>query len=532
MESAAATLTPKQRRAIYGLLICLSLGIVTARIATITRDGVTPMLSANDRSRWCTVRALVDYGTFAVDEVIYDEKGKRISEWQTIDLVQHRDADGEAHYYSSKPPLFPTMVAGAYWVVKQQTKTTMGDRPKFIIRILLALINIPCLALTLYWITCLVERYGKTDWGRIFVVATAALGTFLTSFSVTLNNHLMAIFAVSGCLLCILRIGRDRNAPVWCYFAAGLAAAFAAANELPALSMLCLVIAVALLRNPVRGIASCVGAAIVIVAFFSVNFVAHESFRPPYAHRGLGAEIAKIEDEQLVNADQPTIGELKKLVTDFEWGLLTPRIETPKEGRLAVWDKWGPYLALQRTEGGWTVHEWDDWYDYPIDRTGTKRRSYWKGEKQGVDRGEASRKVYAFHMLVGHHGIFSLSPLWILAFAGLFYQTTISDERRWFALSVFLMTTVCIAFYLMRPEIDRNYGGVSSGFRWMFWFIPFWLLGLLPMADWSSRHPITRGLCCLLLVVGMFSVHYGINNPWTQPWIFDYWTWLEWIDYS
>jgi hypothetical protein len=532
MDSESASLTAKQRRAIYGLIIFITLGIVASRIATITRDGATPMLSANDRSRWCTIRALVDYGTFAVDDVIYDEKGKRVREWQTIDLVQHRDRNGEARYYSSKPPLFPTMVAGPYYVVKKLTNTTMGERPLFVIRILLALINIPCLALTLYWLSCLVERYGKTDWGRIFVMGTAALGTFATSFAVTLNNHLIAIWAVSGCLLCILRIGREKNAPHWIYFAAGLSAGFAAANELPALSLLCIVVAAALLRNPVRATGTVLGALIVVVAFFVVNYIAHESLRPPYAHRGLGPQIAELEDKQFGDAEAPSITELKKLVPDVEWGLLTPRIETSEEGRLAIWNKWGPYLALQQIEGGWTVHEWDDWYDYPIDRTGTKRRSYWKGEKQGVDRGEPSREVYAFHTLIGHHGIFSLSPLWILAVVGLLTQTTKSDERRWFALAVLLMMVVCLAFYFMRPELDRNYGGVSSGFRWMFWFIPFWLLGLLPVADLSSRHLAARILCCILLAIGVFSVHYGINNPWTQPWIFDYWTWLQWIDYS
>ncbi len=63
-----------------------------------------PFLSANDRSRWCTVRALVEdemrvEGTpFAIDKVI-QERG-----WDTIDMVKH-----DGHLYSSKPPLFPAL---------------------------------------------------------------------------------------------------------------------------------------------------------------------------------------------------------------------------------------------------------------------------------------------------------------------------------------------------------------------------------------------------------------------------------------
>lgn len=525
-------LSSRQRWAIYILLVTISLGLIAARIATITRDGKTPMLSANDRSRWCTIRALVDHGTYAIDDVIFDAKGKRISHWQTIDLVQHRNVDGEPHYYSSKPPLLPTMLAGVYWTVKQVTRTEMGERPMFVIRLLLAIINLPCYALMAFWLCGLVERYGRSDWGRVFVVASIAFGTYLTSFSVTLNNHLFAAFAVSGCLVCMLRIGRDAAASWWYYFAAGLAAAFAVANELPALSMLCLVLAFASWRNWRRSLAAWAGAAVVIIAFFAVNYRAHHSFRPPYAHRGIGELVTQLDSDQFANPEAPGVSELQSAMPDYPWGLLAPRIEPSDSGGFAVWDRNGPFLALQRTKNGWAVHRWDDWYDYPIDKTGTRRRSYWKGEKQGVDKGEPRRDVYAFHVLIGHHGIFSLTPLWMLAAIGLVAFAVRADELRWFALSVILLSVVCVTFYLLRPEIDRNYGGVSSGFRWMFWFIPFYLLALVPVADWASRRRWTRGLCIILLFASVFSVHYGINNPWTQPWIFDYWSWLGWIDYS
>jgi hypothetical protein len=45
IDTESSSLTAKQRRAIYGVIICITLGIVASRIATITRDGKTPMLS-------------------------------------------------------------------------------------------------------------------------------------------------------------------------------------------------------------------------------------------------------------------------------------------------------------------------------------------------------------------------------------------------------------------------------------------------------------------------------------------------------
>src|SRR5262245_43117132 len=65
---------------LYGLLITLSVGLVLGRILGVqflwepdmprvwpaTRPTSMPTFSSNDRSRWATVRALVEEGTFVV----------------------------------------------------------------------------------------------------------------------------------------------------------------------------------------------------------------------------------------------------------------------------------------------------------------------------------------------------------------------------------------------------------------------------------------------------------------------------------
>ena len=61
------------------------------------------------------------------------------------------------------------------------------------------------------------------------------------------------------------------------------------------------------------------------------------------------------------------------------------------------------------------------WYDYEYKRHPDDRQarpSYWRN-RVGIDQGEPSELTYAVHALVGHHGIFSLSPIWILSVAGL-----------------------------------------------------------------------------------------------------------------
>jgi len=68
-----------------------------------------PLRSANDRSRWCTVWSLAERGTYRIDEIDADPR------WRTIDKVRYqRPGDSEPHYYSTKPPLLPTLVTGVY----------------------------------------------------------------------------------------------------------------------------------------------------------------------------------------------------------------------------------------------------------------------------------------------------------------------------------------------------------------------------------------------------------------------------------
>ena len=122
--------TTNLRWQVYMLLVVITSGIMTARIVRLdSRDpkSPTPFLSANDRSRWATIRSLGDDGTYVIDDIIFDAKGNRVRGWHTIDLVRHRGADGEYHYYSSKPTLLTTLLAGEYWLIKQFTGATLAE---------------------------------------------------------------------------------------------------------------------------------------------------------------------------------------------------------------------------------------------------------------------------------------------------------------------------------------------------------------------------------------------------------------------
>jgi hypothetical protein len=168
----------------------------------------------------------------------------------------------------------------------------------------------------------------------------------------------------------------------------------------------------------------------------------------------------------------------------------------------------------------------DNWYDYTYTRGGQARESYWRNPA-GLDRGEPSAARYALHVTIGHHGIFSLTPIWILSFAGV---VLLARDQRWRGLAAFiaLLSLVCLAFYLSRPEIDRNYGGMTSGFRWMFWLAPLWLVALVPAADWLGRRRVGRFAALVLLAVSVMAASYPTWNPWTQPWLWNLLTYMGW----
>jgi hypothetical protein len=149
------------------------------------------------------------------------------------------------------------------------------------------------------------------------------------------------------------------------------------------------------------------------------------------------------------------------------------------------------------------------------------RDSYWQN-RQGIDQGEPSRAQYALHALVGHHGIFSLTPIWCLSVLGAVIGLRSEDpKRRWLALGITGLTLVVLVFYIvLRPQVDRNYGGMTSGLRWLFWLSPLWLVAMLPAADWCARTRLRQGVAAVLLALSAFSASFPTWNPWTHPWLY------------
>jgi hypothetical protein len=78
------------------------------------------------------------------------------------------------------------------------------------------------------------------------------------------------------------------------------------------------------------------------------------------------------------------------------------------------------------------------------------------------------------------------------------------------------VSAVVVEFFVLRTN---NYGGSTSGPRWLFWLIPLWALAGVPAADWVGRWRAGRALAVFLLGMSVLSVFYPAWNPWRTPWV-------------
>jgi hypothetical protein len=177
------------------------------------------------------------------------------------------------------------------------------------------------------------------------------------------------------------------------------------------------------------------------------------------------------------------------------------------------------------------------WYEYE----GSHWRKPIPGEiKNGIDWAwtKESRWQYAFHVLFGHHGLFSLTPILLLAVCGM-ARFSFADIRFWIfhrqadepvspeeravriqsllACLTLVLTIVVVGFYLLKSD---NYGGWTCGLRWLMWLSPLWLLTMAPIADHLAGCKWGRLLAYLLLGISVFSANFAAGNPWRHPWIY------------
>jgi hypothetical protein len=488
---------PSLRKSIYALMLAATAGMMTARVVNVEflyepslykayparkwpteKPSPQPSFGSNDRARWATVKAIVEEQTYVIGRRVDDEEAKDgyrdegilfTPGFGSVDVVLHPQ---RREFYSTKPPLLTQLAAAEYWVIHRVfNKNLTEHRWETVVPILLVT-NVLPLVLALWLFSRFLHQYGKSDWGRLFVFAVACFGTFLPTFATTLNNHVPAACCVVFAMFAMLapvrpRKSADREVP-------GIPV-----DETDPRS----------LRNPVR---------LILIGVFTGLAACMDL---PAA--ALGGVIALM-----------VLRSSFKGLIWFVPALLLPLAVQAYINYKAV-GIWEPVYSKFGTE----------WYEY----AGSHWAKRHLPNPQGIDFASEPKHVYAFHLLFGHHGLFSLTPVWLLALVGMGMPLTRQRPAAWLHYASFFILLVVVVFYIWRTN---NYGGWTSGPRWLFWLTPLLLMSLLPMADVLSRWKPARWFGYLCLAVSAFSATYPWANPWRHPWIYQLCEYMGWTNYG
>lgn len=447
-------------RFVLHLLFCMICVISLTRLMLLART-----FGDNDNSRILTMRAIAENGTFQIgerlefadgtflDTGLLFEKGQRLS----IDVVLNpkpfwtnpSPVPGEPHarkaYYSSKPPMLPLLMAVEYYCLRHLLAWDWTTHRAWILRALLMTWNVMPWLLVLWFSLSILECQTQDLWVQVFWLGLASFGTMIFSFETTINNHVVAAWSTGFALVLFLR---KVTLHVRDWFAIGLLAGFTMANELPAASMVLLLMAYAFYRY------GWLAASVLILGV--IPFLAVEE------------------------------------------GLIW----------LSLGD-WQPAYAKFGTV----------WYNFP--------GSYWENPQE-IDALQQPWFVYCFHLTLGHHGWFSLTPAFLLAC--LSWQNQRSEYQRLQVVSgmSWLLFAVVLGFYVLKTN---NYGGWTCGPRWLMWLIPFFLWCSLSGIK-QLRHTVQgRSFAMAALSISIFSAWYPGINPWQHPWLFQWARFVGWIDY-
>jgi hypothetical protein len=481
---------------VYALLILLNLGVMSGKILSVAGFN-----GDNDKSRWATIRALVDHHTYVIGLRIYfDERGEKFQDqmqqpterWDTIDKVLAPEISWRndnpqpgrplfaKNFYSSKPPILATVLAGEYWLLRELFgwQITSDDR-QTIMRCMLWFTYALPWTIALVLAARLIEQFGTTDLGRSAAMAELCFCTFFNAFAVTLNNHLIAMWAVVFAVYPVLstELGMRNTVPRIPHSAlhagfVGFWAGWAAVVELPAFAFVALLFLWVLIRRPRNVPPFLLGISIPLAGFLITNYLAIGTIMPAY-------------------------------------------------------EKFGT-----------------EWYRYSD--------SHWLNP-QGLDASTDTLAIYLFHLTFGHHGIFSLTPVFLLSWIAMIFPggtaLPVPDEpgappatgnavaqehaaklRCVLGWGTLFLSLIVIGFYLSKTD-SYNYGGWTSGPRWFFWLMPLWLLASLPILDRLSRSRIGRGLIYVTIALSAMSVAYVGMNPWSHPWLYRFLEYFGWIRY-
>ncbi len=251
---------------ILNLIIAVALGVAAMLVWDVRGPDPT------DGSRWATVFALVEQHTFAIDNTPWAK---------TVDRVRI----GE-HFYSSKPPLLPTVVAGEYFLIKKWSGNRLrlnNEQTRNVVRIITATINFLPLIFFLILFKRLLGSLTTQLWTQVFTMLVAS-ASYLVALSALLVNHTVGAYTAFFAAFLAYRIWYDRRRTTWRFALCGLFIGLTVTVELSAVLFLALLLAAFVAIDWRRSIAFALFALVPLAAHLYLTHLITGGWSPQYSH--------------------------------------------------------------------------------------------------------------------------------------------------------------------------------------------------------------------------------------------------------
>ena len=369
---------------------------------------------------------------------------------------------------SVKSPVPPSpllgVVAAYYQLAKKPFALSLNGESVITTRILLLVVNLPLLAIFLLFTISCIDRVGCTRWTRFAVASATCFATMLLPLTSTLNYQLPAATATAVTLWLYLyagdKLSLNDHLPPKLWITAGLAATLAA---------------------------SCQFFAWIILLPWLVLF---GRLDPQETNRfliGTGMGLAVAIGTWLVLLQQTNTAQS---IAQTQ----ATSVNLPADAEPAF-----KQLALGNITADSIAHD-----------SHANNRS--------------NPFANAFHALGGHHGLFSLTPVWLLLPVALAMSLRLEPrDFQELALVVAVITTAGVLLqtgYLLFTADNSQPNLYASGLIWM---TPLWLVIMIPFIEQFEDSRRFRSFAMLLIGISILSALSAFPSISTQPWPYHLW---------
>ncbi|MFK8115203.1 MAG: hypothetical protein AB8B91_23575 [Rubripirellula sp.] len=466
----------KKRRAVYVWIACVALLVACVNIALANVTDGDPVMvnSSADHGMWSKIATLVD-GDAAI-----------AGSWL--------ESKTESTY-----PLTPYsgLAAGAYKGLQRVFRLTLRSDPLITSRLILAMLNLPLLILLLTTTIDSIDRVGRGNWARYSGILAACFATMFLPLVSSLNHQLPAAAATSLVLWIYLvvaeRLEESRQVPPRTWVIAGVSAAFAVMFQILAAPML--IAWVVLFRQLDREIATpVIGGVAIALGCFAATWLIGDGLLSRGTQRAAEPEL--------------------EVVAAFESPLTKPDLSIAKRVRKELTQQQLASAAeelviLAVDQSHWTVEVQQKHY------TLVRQIDEWQLLKQNDDvirlapavsesdtassvTSKPSSIAVLFHGVIGHHGWFSLTPIWLLVpFAVVGGFTFGPTDYRRLAIAVAVVSLVALVIVGAMMIVDGGYRFPTE----LIWLTPLWLLMLTPLLEDLGKSLQGKSLVLVLLTL-------------------------------